>query len=145
MRKFIIFFSLFLILLTTLSLVVFAQRNYSQGRKLGLGLQYTFHFPASGLSSRLWVVDFFGLEGDLYPLTWPPNFAIRLLLKAINTAMLDIYFGGGIGLDSTLAADFQLATGLEFSPAFNFAFSGEIGYALLDGSVTAGFGTHFYF
>lgn len=134
-----------LLILVLVSWAASAQGGRSRGRTFGVGIQYTINFPASGLSSRFWFADFVGFEGDLYPLTLPPGFAIRALLKAINTPMVDLYLGGGLGLDSTFAADLQISVGIEISPIYNFALSSEMGYAFLGGSVTAGFAAHYYF
>lgn len=145
MKKLTILCLIFLSILILSSFLACGQANYSRGRTLGLGFQYTVNFPASGLSMRIWFADFLGLEGDLSPITLPPSFAFRLLIKTINTSIVDLYFAGAVGFDPTLTADYQIGLGIEISPAYNFAFNGEVGYALIGGSVTAGSGIHLYF
>lgn len=146
MRKLIVASLTIILILATFSLLASAQGDYSRGRVVGLGFQYMANFPAPGhnfgFAANLWLMDFLGVEFGAYPLPWTPSYCLRGFLKVINTPMVDLYFGGGMGF---LPYDYQVLSGIEISPSYNFAFNGELGYEFAGGLLTAGAGVRLYF
>ncbi len=104
-------------------------------------------FPATGLSTRLWMADLFGIDVDFWVFPGFPSFAFRSLFKIFNTTIVDIYTGLGMAFFDG-ATPFQLASGLEISISPSLALNTEVGvfgFGATDGGVTAGLGAHFYF
>ncbi len=133
--------------------------DYSTGRLFGIGAEVTFPmvgpaspnwpnmFPATGLSTRLWLADLFGLDAAFWVFPGFPSFAIRSLFKLYNSPIVDIYTGLGVAFFNG-AAPFQGLTGLEISISHSLALVAEVGIFGLGGTsggVTAGLGAHFYF
>ena len=161
MRK-LVLVSIILLLLGVGSELALAQQgvpDYSTGRLFGIGAEVTFPmvgpaspnwpnmFPATGLSTRLWLADLFGLDAAFWVFPGFPSFAIRSLFKLFNTPIVDIYSGLGVAFFNG-AAPFQGLTGLEISISHNLALIAEVGVFGLGGTtggVTAGLGAHFYF
>ena len=134
-------------------------QDLSTGRLLGIGAQVTFPivspvspnwpnmFPATGLSTRLWLADLFGIDVDFWVFPGFPSFAFRSLFKVFNTMIVDIYTGLGMAFFNG-ATPFQLVSGLEISISHNLALNAEVGlfgFGATSGGVTAGLGAHFYF
>lgn len=134
-------------------------QDYSAGRVFGIGAQVTFPivsptspawpnmFPATGLSSRLWLADLFGLEVDFWVFPGFPSFAVRSLFKLYNSPIVDLYTGLGVAFFNA-AAPFQGMSGLEISLSHSLALNAEVGIFGLGGTtggVTAGLGAHIYF
>jgi len=160
MRKFVALNLVILCLLVASSLAVAQVEDFSKGRVFGIGLQFTAPtdpsspsgiFPASGLSSRIWIIDLLGVEVDLFVVAGSPSFTMRALFKAFNLEIVDIYIGGGVAFYSfggKLYTPFQGTGGLEISLSRNLALNAEVGFFGLGGvggGVTAGLGAHFYF
>jgi len=153
---------LFLIVLSG-SMNAFADDdNRSKGKGFGIGAQITAPFtapdvfPASGLSFRLWVLDFAGIEFDAFMLGNSPSFSPRLLVKIINSEIVDLYLGGGLSLfthlddkgKTLLFLPLQGISGLEIRLTQNIALNAELGLFGHSGQlkgVTSGIGVHFYF
>jgi len=134
-------------------------QDLSAGRLFGIGAQATFPmrsptdpnwpnmFPATGLSTRLWLADLFGIDIDFWVFPGFPSFSFRTLFKVFNSTIVDIYSGLGMAFFNG-ATPFQLMTGLEISLSHNLALNAEVGvfgFGATSGGVTAGLGAHFYF
>ena len=134
-------------------------QDYSAGRVFGIGAQVTFPipsptspawpnmFPATGLSTRLWLADLFGLDADFWVFPGFPSLAIRSLFKLFNSPIVDLYTGLGVAFFANVAP-FQAVSGLEISLSRSLALNAEVGIFGLGGTaggVTAGLGVHFYF
>jgi hypothetical protein len=134
-------------------------QDLSTGRLFGIGAQVTFPmrgpldpnwpnmFPATGLSTRLWLADLFGIDVDFWVFPGFPSFAFRTLFKVFNTMIVDIYSGLGMAFFNG-ATPVQLMSGLEISISHNLALNAEVGifgFGATSGGVTAGLGAHFYF
>lgn len=159
MRK-ILFLGIALVsIAATFPLLGAAQEDYSVGRLFGIGAEVTAPirspldpawpnmFPATGLSTRLWLADLFGVDVNFWVFPGFPSFALRTLFKFFNTSIVDIYTGLGMAFFNG-ATPFQLVSGLEVSISRNLALNFEVGLFGLGGTsggVTAGLGAHFYF
>jgi len=134
-------------------------QDLSAGRFFGIGAQVTFPmrsltdpnwpnmFPATGLSTRVWLADLFGIDVDFWVFPGFPSFSFRTLFKVFNSTIVDIYSGLGMAFFK-VATPFQLVSGLEISISHNLALNAEVGvfgFGGTSGGVTAGLGTHFYF
>jgi len=134
-------------------------QDLSTGRLFGIGAQVTFPmvsptspnwpnmFPATGLSTRLWLAEFFGIDVDFWVFPGFPSFSFRTLFKVFNLTIVDIYSGLGMAFFNG-ATPFQLVSGLEISLSHNLALNAEVGvfgFGATEGGVTAGLGAHFYF
>jgi len=151
---------LFLFLFLTLASPPAAQaQDLSAGRFFGIGAQVTAPirsptdpqwpnmFPATGLSTRLWLADLFGIDLNFWIFPGFPSFAFRSLFKVFNTTIVDIYTGLGMAFFNG-ATPFQLMSGLEVSISRNLALNFEVGvfgFGATEGGVSAGLGAHFYF
>lgn len=136
-----------------------AQEDLSRGRLFGIGAEVTAPirsptdpawpnmFPATGLSTRLWLADLFGLDVNFWVFPGFPSFAFRTLFKFFNTPIVDIYSGLGMAFFNA-ATPFQLMSGLEVSISRNLTLNFEVGvfgFGGTTGGVSAGLGAHFYF
>lgn len=131
-------------------------QDLSTGRFFGIGAQVTAPFgtlinpnmfPATGLSTRLWLGDLFGIDVNFWIFPGSPSFAFRTLFKIYNSTIVDIYTGLGMGFFYNVTP-FQLVSGLEVSISHNIALNFEVGLFGLgntSGGVTSGFGAHIYF
>lgn len=147
MKKLIVTSVTLILVVATFSSLAFPQGDYSQGRVVGFGVQYMANFPAPsghnlGFAINGWLMNFLGIEFGAYPIPWTPSYTLRGFLKAVNTAMVDLYVGGGMGF---FPYNYQILSGIEISPLHNFAFTGELGYAFLGSNPTAGVGVRLYF
>ncbi|MGQ9477317.1 MAG: hypothetical protein ACUVRH_02355 [Candidatus Bipolaricaulia bacterium] len=146
-------------LICSVSVLALAQEDLSKGRLFGLGAEVTAPirspsdsawpnmFPATGLSTRLWLADLFGLDVNFWVFPGFPSFAFRTLFKFFNTPIVDIYSGLGMAVFNG-ATPFQLMSGLEVSISRNLALNFEVGvfgFGATSGGVSAGLGAHFYF
>lgn len=149
-------------LILTISQIGFGEEeNRSKGKGIGIGAEATSPFvppnafPASGLSVRLWIEDFVGLELDAFLIENSPNFSSRAFLKLLNTEIVDIYVGSGLSFfihpengKTLLFTPLQFLAGLEIRLTQNIALNGELGLFGHSGKpqgVTSGIGIHFYF
>lgn len=122
---------------------------------LGVGLAFTAPvsapntFPASGLSSRMWLGDLLGIEVDFFVVDQAPSFAARAFVKYFRTSLVDLYAGTGVGFfgfNGGLVVPFQAATGIEIALTSNLALNAEVGaYFRGVAGITAGIGAYFYF
>lgn len=121
---------------------------------LGAGMHFTvsqhFEFP-TGVSVRLWLLDQFGLEVDVFTREGNPTLTLRAFYKPFDAGIVALYGGGGVAFfsnglvfDSTL----QATTGIDIEIGANLAFSAEIGGILGTSAaipITAGIGLYYYF
>jgi hypothetical protein len=138
------------------------EENRSKIKGFGVGAQITAPFtapdvfPASGLSLRLWIFDFAALEFDLFMLSNSPSFSPRLLMKVLNSEIVDLYLGGGLSLfthldekgKTLLFLPIQGISGLEIRLTPHIALNAELGIFGHSGQVkgvTSGIGLHYYF
>lgn len=127
----------------------------SASHGLGIGLAFTAPvnapntFPASGLSSRMWLGDLLGIEVDFFVVNQAPSFAARAFVKYLRTPLVDLYAGTGVGFfgfNGGLVVPFQAATGIEIALTPNLALDAEVGaYFRGVAGITAGIGAYFYF
>ncbi|HEY5596113.1 MAG TPA: hypothetical protein VIL47_02510 [Candidatus Bipolaricaulota bacterium] len=120
----------------------------------GAGMHFTvsqnFEFP-TGASVRLWLLDQFGLEVDVFTREGNPTLTLRAFYKPFDAGIVSLYAGGGVAFfsnglvfDSTL----QATTGIDIDIGANLAFSAEIGGILGTSAaipITAGIGLYYYF
>lgn len=120
----------------------------------GAGILATFaqndEFP-TGASARVWILNQFGLEVDVFTRESNPTFTIRSFYRVLDNGIVAFYAGGGVAFFSsglTFDSTLQITLGLEIDITRNFVFSVEVG-GLFGGSaavpVTAGAGIHYYF
>lgn len=141
---------------------VMALENLSSQYGFGTGMQLTFPMrppqalPASGMSLRVWISDFYGFEGDFFVVGSALSFTPRAFLKVINLEIADLYVGMGIGIFAyappqdalMLYTPLQGLVGLEMRLTPRVALNGEVGifgFGGTQGGVTSGLGVHFYF
>jgi hypothetical protein len=127
----------------------------SQSHGLGVGLALTAPFappntfPASGISSRLWIADLFGLSATFFLVDGAPSVTGRAFIKFVNTPVVDLYVGSGAAFfisNGIFVVPLQAVTGLEIRIAPQIALHAEVGLLFRGLSeVTAGMGVHFYF
>jgi hypothetical protein len=159
MRKVTLVAVLILLALSSFPALAQPQEDLSRGRLFGIGAEVTAPirsptdpawpnmFPATGLSTRLWLADLFGLDVNFWVFPGFPSFAFRTLFKFFNTPIVDIYSGLGMAVFNG-ATPFQLMSGLEVSISRNLALDFEVGvfgFGGTTGGVSAGLGAHFYF
>ncbi|MCR4404023.1 MAG: hypothetical protein NUW06_01785 [Candidatus Acetothermia bacterium] len=159
MRKLLFLVLALVAIAAAFSVLGFAQEDYSAGRLFGIGAEVTAPirspvdpawpnmFPATGLSTRLWLADLFGIDVNFWVFPGFPSFAIRTLFKFFNTSIVDIYTGLGMAFFNG-ATPFQLVSGMEVSISRNLALNFEVGvfgFGATSGGVSAGLGAHFYF
>ncbi len=154
--------SLVLIVLALSAFSVIALENLSSQYGFGTGMQLTFPMrppqalPASGMSLRVWVSDFYGFEANFFVVGSALSFTPRAFLKVINLEIADLYIGLGVGIFAyappqdalMLYTPLQGLVGLEMRLTPRVALNGEIGLFGLGGTrggVTSGLGLHFYF
>ena len=84
MRQILVLISA-LVIVASIGVVAQAQiADLSAGNPLGIGLEITSPFtapdtfPASGVSSRLWIANLFGLEASVFVVNGPPRPARRI-------------------------------------------------------------------
>lgn len=139
-----------------------ALENLSSQYGFGTGMQLTFPMtppqalPASGMSLRVWISDFYGFEANFFVIGSALSFTPRAFLKVINLEIADLYVGAGVGIFAyappqdalMLYTPLQGLVGLEMRLAPRVALNGEVGIFGLGGTrggVTSGLGLHFYF
>lgn len=154
--------SLALIVLTLSTFSAIALENLSSRHGFGTGMQLTFPMrppqalPASGMSLRVWISDFYGFEANFFVVGSALSFTPRAFLKVINLEIADLYIGTGVGIFAyappqdalMLYTPLQGFIGLEMRVTPRIALNGEIGIFGLGGTrggVTSGLGLHFYF
>jgi len=156
MRRFIMLIAAALIV-SSLGFAAQAQgqvADLSEGNPFGIGLEITAPFtapdtfPASGLSSRLWIANLFGLEASVFVVNGAPSLATRTFIKYLNTSFVDLYVGTGaafFGNEGEFVVPLHAVTGLELHFNEHIAMHGEVGMLFRGVStVTAGLGFHFY-
>ncbi|MFN4218452.1 MAG: hypothetical protein ACK4HB_04120 [Candidatus Bipolaricaulia bacterium] len=141
---------------------VIALENLSSQYGFGTGMQLTFPMtppqalPASGMSVRVWISDFYGFEADFFVVGSALSFTPRAFVKVINLEIADLYIGAGVGIFAyappqdalMLYTPLQGLVGLEMRLTPRVALNGEVGIFGLGGTrggVTSGLGLHFYF
>jgi hypothetical protein len=159
MRKVTLVAVLILLALSSFPALAQPQEDLSRGRLFGIGAEVTAPirsptdpawpnmFPATGLSTRLWLADLFGLDVNFWVFPGFPSFAFRTLFKFFNTPIVDIYSGLGMAVFYNVTP-LQLLSGLEVSISRNLALDFEVGvfgFGGTTGGVSAGLGAHFYF
>jgi hypothetical protein len=158
MRKILFLVAVLLFITAAFTVLGAAQEDYSVGRLFGIGAEVTAPirsptdpawpnmFPATGLSTRLWLADLFGIDVNFWVFPGFPSFAFRTLFKFFNTPIVDIYTGLGMAVFNG-ATPFQLVSGLEVSISHNLALNFEVGvfgFGATSGGVSAGLGAHLY-
>jgi hypothetical protein len=120
MRKVTLVAVLILLALSSFPALAQPQEDLSRGRLFGIGAEVTAPirsptdpawpnmFPATGLSTRLWLADLFGLDVNFWVFPGFPSFAFRTLFKFFNTPIVDIYSGLGMAVFYNGATPFQL-------------------------------------
>lgn len=151
-----------LVVLTLSAFSGTALENLSRQHGFGTGMQLTFPMrppqalPASGMSLRVWISDFYGFEANFFVVGSALSFTPRAFLKVINLEIADLYIGLGVGIFAyappqdalMLYTPLQGLVGLEMRLTPRVALNGEIGIFGLGGTrggVTSGLGLHFYF
>ncbi len=154
--------SLALIMLALSAFSIRALENLSSQHGFGTGMQLTFPMrppqalPASGMSLRVWISDFYGFEANFFIVGSALSFTPRAFLKVINLEIADLYVGLGVGIFAyappqnplMLYMPVQGLVGLEMRLTPRVALNGEIGvfgFGGTQGGVTSGLGVHFYF
>lgn len=154
--------SLALIVVALSGFSVTALENLSSQYGFGTGMQLTFPMrppqalPASGMSLRIWISDFYGFEANFFVVGSALSFTPRAFLKVINLEIADLYVGLGVGIFAyappqdalMLYTPLQGLVGLEMRLTPRVALNGEIGifgFGGTKGGVTSGLGLHFYF
>lgn len=130
-------------------------QDFSQGHGFGVGLALTAPFtppdvfPASGLSTRVWIADLFGLSATIFVVDGAPSATARAFLKFLNTSIVDLYVGTGAAFFTSggmIVVPLQAVTGIEIRLTPNVAIHAEVGLLFRGVSeVTSGLGVHFYF
>ncbi len=154
--------SLAFIVLTLSAFSAMAGENLSSQYGFGTGMQVTFPMrppqalPASGMSVRVWISDFYGVEANFFVVGSALSFTPRVFLKVINLEIADLYVGVGMGIFAyappqdalMLYTPLQGLIGLEMRLTPRVALNGEVGifgFGGTGGGVTSGLGLHFYF
>jgi hypothetical protein len=162
MRSIITVSSLALVVLALSAPSAIALENLSRQHGFGTGMQLTFPMrppqalPASGMSVRVWISDFYGFEADFFVVGRALSFTPRAFLKVINLEIADLYVGLGVGIFAyappqdalMLYTPLQGLIGLEMRLTPRVALNGEVGifgFGGTKGGVTSGLGLHFYF
>ena len=128
-------------------------QDFSQGHGFGFGLALTAPFtppdvfPASGLSTRMWIADLFGLSATIFIVDGAPSATARAFLKFLNTSMVDLYVGTGAAFFTSggmIVVPLQKVTGIEIRLTPNMAIQAEVGLLFLGVSAgTSGLGGTF--
>ncbi len=162
MRSIIKTGSLGVLVLALSAFSAMALENLSSQYGFGTGMQLTFPMtppqalPASGMSLRIWISDFYGVEADFFVVGSALSFTPRAFVKIINLEIADLYIGVGMGIFAyapphdalMLYTPLQGLVGLEMRLTPRVALNGEVGifgFGGTRGGVTSGLGLHFYF